>query len=102
MHSSLKYLSLDRTNINSYFNLAHFKKYTNPNWPKIIKFFTTGIDSISFANCRMQKQDAELISTCLNNPVGACHVTALNLKKNNFRKEGGKIFAEGLKENKSL
>ena len=85
------------------FNLAYLKKLTHPTWPAIIHMFQMNLTVVDLKQCNINtKNDFELLGECLRNPVSHSRVRVLNLAKNFFRKEGAKILAAALEENKSL
>lgn len=104
-HCSLTHLDADHSNLGgSGFKLKSYTKLKNPDWPSIMNFFATpSLNTVSFFNCAISKNDCELISSSIfENPIGACAVKSLNIGKNGIGKEGAKTLATAIEKNTSL
>ena len=80
-------------------SIAEIKKRNKPYWPALVKYFSTDISHINMAKCSLNtKRNMELVSTCIDNPIGKTKCTYLNLSGNRINKEGAKIFCEVLRK----
>jgi Ran GTPase-activating protein (RanGAP) involved in mRNA processing and transport len=101
-HFGLTHFFINESSIASCFNLAQLKKQLKPMWPEFILGFTTCLQVLNLAKCNLFKNDADLLATCLNNPISKTSIRVLNLSKNNLKKEGAKILALALETNSTL
>jgi Ran GTPase-activating protein (RanGAP) involved in mRNA processing and transport len=99
IYCNLKHLNVKSSCIPYGGNIHEIKKRVNPNWPEMVKLFSTEISHVNLAKCGLiAKKDMDLISHCIENPIWKTHVSFLNLSGNKINKEGAKILCEVLKK----
>ena len=99
MYCKIKHINIESSSLPFSGNIHDIKKRTKPNWPELVKLFSTELTHINMAKCEMrQKRDMELLATCVENPIWKTHCVSLNLSGNKINKEGAKIFCEVLKK----
>jgi hypothetical protein len=105
-HFGLKSVDMGNCSITqSAFKMKAKLKENKPKWPHFMHFLTSPIlESINLENCNLSKSDAELLTYAVNeNPVGECKLKNLNIMRNkNFTKDGFKMFASLVGQNKHM
>ena len=99
IHCNLTHFNIEGCPIQFYSSISEIKKRNKPNWPNLVKLFSTSISHFNLAKSTVNtKRNMELITTCIENPIGKTKVSYLNLSGNHINKEGAKIFCEALKK----
>lgn len=99
IYCNLKHFDVEGSSLPYYGNLNQIKKKLKPQWPELVKLFSTEVTHIDMAKCKMnQKRDMELVACCIENPIWKTKCSFLNLSGNKINKEGAKIFCEVLKK----
>lgn len=105
-HNNLKSLQFDNCgNLQSNFNLERYKQGFDKA-PKIIDLYTqsTCVESLHLSNTQLNQKDAALLALALDETIQKpkSKIKILDLSKNQFGKEGAKIFFEVLSKNSIL
>ena len=101
----LTYLNIGQSAIPFFnFKLKDYQKQKQPHWPSLISFLADNkIEILNLSKCQMNKNDMELISTCIyQNPIAPTRLRVLNLRKNQIMKDGAKTLAAALEGNNSI
>jgi Ran GTPase-activating protein (RanGAP) involved in mRNA processing and transport len=107
IHFALDYLNLggDRTNLSGMpFRPKQILAQVKPVWPTFLEVAHKCKELIlNLDNSKMSQKDMELVAYAIGeNPMGACNIKQLNLRKCPINKEGAKFLAPALAFNKSL
>jgi hypothetical protein len=103
----LKYLDLKDCQIGQpspNFKLKDYEIKTDPQWPSLIEFLgRMDLESLNLRDCQINHKSIELVSVALSlKPYPCKNLQILNLAKNMITKDGAKLLAPALEENKTL
>ena len=74
-----------------------------PEWPKVLELMTKSPLVLNFKDNGYRSKDMETVAYMLaDNPFGESKITSLTLSKNPIKKDGAKLLAPALKENRAL
>ena len=103
IHCNLKHFNIEGTQINFTQSIADIKKRLNPQWPQLVKLFSTKVTHVNLAKSSLNtKKNMELLATCIENPIWKTSCSFLNLSGNRINKFGAQIFCEVLKKQFTL
>ena len=105
----LKSLNISNSNSSGSGNFPVFKYKdyevkTNPEWPAFFSFIKeVKLEALGLTNCKLNHKCIELYASAIGSKPTECkHLLVLNLAHNPITKEGARILAPALEENKSI